>query len=448
MDRLLTKCIVLVGLQIVTSNLSKYTRVEGDNLIVRCNATVLPDIEVYWAKNDSRHPFRQNGTDLLIFNIDRTYSGQYVCYALNMTDAPYFNATGANITIDVITVDVEYPAEIDRFNLGPTIIMENATFSIGCNFQAHPDPTWTIMNLNTGQAMMSATVSGDATLQSPSARCEDMGLWVCTGYNRLSHGKNVTRGANLTVLCPPRPVWGQSFSFEGSVGQPATVTLNFTSYPRPKRIWSRPDGQPMRVAISDWPDRTELVWDHWNPVKVSDFGNYTIMLQNEYGTYTATMQLTANGFPETPRDVHIYNVTDQSVTVRWTSGFDMGSQQHFIVMRLYNGNTFSSLTSYIYDNSTTHGINQTWTHVVNGLNENTFYNISVVAENQRGYRGFSQPITFTTQASPKNFDPLHPVSPGVVVGVVVGSVIVVLGICAALVFLLKWRRMRTSYEKA
>ena len=93
------------------------------------------------------------------------------------------------------------PAEIDRFSFGPTTIMENATFSIGCNFQAHPDPTWSIMNLNTGQTMMSADMSGDATLEQPRARCEDMGFWVCTGYNRLSHGKNVTRGANLTVLC-------------------------------------------------------------------------------------------------------------------------------------------------------------------------------------------------------------------------------------------------------
>ncbi|KAH3700740.1 twitchin-like isoform X2 [Dreissena polymorpha] len=357
MDRLTTICVFIIGFKIVSSNLSKYTRLEGDNLIVRCNATVLPHIDVYWAKIDSRQPYRQKGTDLLIFNIDRTYSGQYVCYALNMTDAPYFNATGTNVTIDVITVDVEYP---------------------------------------------------------------------------------------------PRPVWGQLFSFEGSVGEPAKLTFNFSSNPRPKTIWSRPNGQQIRAAINDWQDRTELEWDGLNPVKVSDFGNYSVTLQNEYGTYTATMQLTADGFPEAPRDVHIYNVTDNSVTVRWTSGFDMGSHQRFLVLKLYNGNSFSTLTDFINDNSTTHGINQTWTYVVDGLTKNTFYNISVVAinEQKRMSRFSMPPTTFTTSGSPNTFDLLHPVSTGIVVGVALGSVILILGISAVLLFLLKWRRMRTSYEKA
>ncbi|KAH3700741.1 hypothetical protein DPMN_075720 [Dreissena polymorpha] len=79
--------------------------------------------------------------------------------------------------------------------------MENATFSIECNFQAHPDPTWSIMNLNTGKSMLFANGSADVTMQSPGASFDDIGLWVCTGYNRLSNEKNVTRGANLTVLC-------------------------------------------------------------------------------------------------------------------------------------------------------------------------------------------------------------------------------------------------------
>ncbi len=37
---------------------------------------------------------------------------------------------------------------------------------------------------------------------------------------------------------PPSPVWGQHFSFEGSVGEPANLTFNFSSNPRPKTIYT------------------------------------------------------------------------------------------------------------------------------------------------------------------------------------------------------------------
>ena len=33
------------------------------------------------------------------------------------------------------------------------------------------------------------------------ATCEDGGFWMCTGHNYLNHGKNSTRGENVTVLC-------------------------------------------------------------------------------------------------------------------------------------------------------------------------------------------------------------------------------------------------------
>jgi len=94
------------GIYGCSGGLSKYTRVEGDNLLVRCNATESTNVDIVWQKNDTKHPFTQNGTDLMLFNINRTLAGQFVCYAIN-TSYPEVNETNHNVTIDVITVDVE-----------------------------------------------------------------------------------------------------------------------------------------------------------------------------------------------------------------------------------------------------------------------------------------------------------------------------------------------------
>ncbi|XP_052806622.1 hemicentin-2-like [Mya arenaria] len=436
---------------LASANLSKYTRLEGDNLLVRCNATESDDIEIYWQKNGTEHqPYRQNGTDFIVFNIKRAFSGQYICYALNTTFYPYYNETGANVTVDVITVDVEYPAEVDRFSIFPTVVHENETWLIECNFQGNPRPTWSIFNRDTGEGMMSAIhATADVTLGPNKARCESMGHWTCTGHNRLSHHKNATGEGMLTVYCSPRPQWAQVYIEQGEKGKPARLEMNFTAYPVPKITWSRDDGRPVLAQIDTWKNRTIMFWDKLNPVKVSDFGNYTLTMTNEYGTYTSHYQLKANGYPETPTNVSISDVTYDSVTITWTSGFDMGSRQHFIVMKMFDGHAFSSLSGWIEDNSTTHGINQTWSYQLTGLDSDTFYNISMVAENREFMSGFSKPfITFWTKAAPPMPEDytLSSSSLAIVVGASLGA-LAFLGTLAYLVYFFKWRKMRIHYVK-
>lgn len=93
------------------------------------------------------------------------------------------------------------PAEIDYFSISTYEVMENETFSITCDFQAHPNPVWSIRNRDTGTAFITATLPAKATMTSPGARCEYMGFWECTGRNILNNGINVTRGHNVTVYC-------------------------------------------------------------------------------------------------------------------------------------------------------------------------------------------------------------------------------------------------------
>ena len=82
-----------------------YQPLEGDNLLVTCNATEANDTFVYWSKNDTKSTFEQNGTDLVIHNINRKDSGYYICHLVN-TSYPDYNETNANVTINVIEIDV------------------------------------------------------------------------------------------------------------------------------------------------------------------------------------------------------------------------------------------------------------------------------------------------------------------------------------------------------
>ena len=78
--------------------------IEGDNLLLVCDATPTAEIEIFWLKNDTKSSFRQNGTELKFININRQSAGDYVCYSFNLTAE---NETEANATVvEVLNVDV------------------------------------------------------------------------------------------------------------------------------------------------------------------------------------------------------------------------------------------------------------------------------------------------------------------------------------------------------
>ena len=67
---------------------------EGKDLKVVCNATEEIETEIYWWKNDTKAPFREEGNTLSFQNIRRNATGEYICYSENTT------------VVEVIKVDV------------------------------------------------------------------------------------------------------------------------------------------------------------------------------------------------------------------------------------------------------------------------------------------------------------------------------------------------------
>lgn len=119
-----------------------------------------------------------------------------------------------------------------------------------------------------------------------------------------------------------------------------------------------------------------------------DFGTYLLTMSNEYGTYVAEYDLRAEGMyccqymyifntfswsspywtlnstfstrimfqsfsnsgsPQTPTNTYFSDVTSTSVRLHWTSGYDMGSPQHFEMTRFNGRNAFVTVSQYKTD---------------------------------------------------------------------------------------------------
>ncbi|XP_060600112.1 nephrin-like [Ruditapes philippinarum] len=419
-----------------------YKILEGDNLLVICNVTIqTPDVDVYWTKNDTSHYFMRKGKRLEILNIKRNYSGDYLCHTLNTSFSVQDRDYEEDKIVQVINVDVQYPAEIKNFNVEPYEVIEDDTFTIICDFQGNPPPVWSIFNREKGYGMKSAIGPNNSTQVSPEVTCDYSGYWECTGKNMLNYGVNVTRGHNITVYCAPKPLTGgYNYIIVGTVGEPVQLNMSAKANPHATYTWSKDDGTDIsNITIQDTDlDDTNLTFPLFS---VPLFGNYTLKMSNAIGTNYAHYQILADGKPETPTQLQISDVTSDSVTLQWTSGFDMGSRQHFIVMEL-SGNQYIQFSDKVYNNYTNHGINQTWTYVLDKLSSDTSYNMTVVAVNEHAFiSALADPsVAFRTKSNPTS----SKTNVTLILGLTFGT-IGTLGMIAFIVYVVKFKRLRSSY---
>lgn len=415
--------------------------IEGDNLLLVCDATPTAEIEIFWLKNDTKSSFRQNGTELKFININRQSAGDYVCYSFNLTAE---NETEANATVvEVLNVDVLYPAEVTDFSLWPTTLTENGNFTINCKMVGNPDPVWSVMNNRTKVAMMQADMAAGVSLTSWPVGCEDAGFWMCTGHNYLNKNVNTTQGSKVTVYCAPKPRQDSDIQYQvkSRPGMPTYLIMNNYGNPHPSYTWTH-NGKiiPRNMHIDgNWFSMVNI-----SNVRVEDFGKYTLRMSNRIGSYVADYEIQPFGGPERPYDLWYSDVTSYSVRLHWTSAYDMGHQQYFRIYK-WIGNTFTQVGGLVYDYSGNHGIGDSFEQTITSLEPNTRYKLSVSADNGYGDPAFSLDyVEFTT-----DYDPWEPSRESYSVTIVVGSAVgglAFIGLLAFIVYWVKYRHMNTSYE--
>lgn len=84
------------------SQLTKKTIVEGNDLIVTCNATSgnPPLTTFFWTKENDRR-FQQNGSTIHIPKINRTNSGNYICTAQNTYNTALKGENSQSMPVEV-----------------------------------------------------------------------------------------------------------------------------------------------------------------------------------------------------------------------------------------------------------------------------------------------------------------------------------------------------------
>lgn len=97
------------------------------------------------------------------------------------------------------------------------------------------------------------------------------------------------------ILGAPRPqIYQNTYTVEAEVGKNATFIMNLVANPRANYTWYKDDGADISTFTQqdDYSNKTMLIF---KLVTVEAFGNYTLKMQNQFGTYYARYQLIATG---------------------------------------------------------------------------------------------------------------------------------------------------------
>lgn len=420
--------------------------IEGNDLHVTCSAEQTEGVEIYWVKNETNSEFFQNGTVLEFSKIHRSATGDYVCYRLNLT-------AGGNATSEkVISVDVLYPAEITGFNINSTVVVEPNWFKVFCNFTGNPIPDFIIMNNQTKHVYLEAKASVAVTVEA-QAIGREAGTWICTGRNYLNQGKNVTRSGNVTVLCGPSPtdlMTSNDYSIYAMLGQSTFLFMQNYGNPSPNYTWSH-NGKILpadRHLDLGYASKLEI-----SNVQIEDYGTYYLDMKNAYGSFRSRYELKPLGPPERPSNLQYSEVTHNSAKLGWTSGFNMGSTQYFVILRLTEDGLEYEYSRHIYDYTINQGVGDHFEYYVRNLEPDTVYMFDVAAKNSypvRPVRSYS-PVEFRTKAAPVGPPSAQHASTGPSLAVILGATfggLAFLGLVAFLVYIGKYRNMKISYASS
>lgn len=145
--------------------------------------------------------------------------------------------------------------------------------------------------------------------------------------------------------------------------------------PAPQAKWSKEDGEPIeRATIDSTSSYTSLVIDNVNRF---DSGKYNLIIENNSGSKTVTVQVRVLDTPSAPQNLKITAVTKESVTLIWDPPVNDGGVKvkNYVVEKRE-----STRKAYATVNANCHHT----TFTVEQLQEGCNYYFRVLAENEYG----------------------------------------------------------------
>ncbi|XP_033730333.1 hemicentin-2-like, partial [Pecten maximus] len=396
--------------------------------VVRCSADCRPACTYTWSRSGTDY------TNPLSLSVaTRTNAGQYMCTARN-------TVSQGTKTWNLI---VRFPPQILSLNYtdGDSDAAEDGPKSLVCSVESFPSSTiqWFYKANNT--VLLTTPDVLESTYTLTNADCLDTGLYTCSVRNNVSNTA-VTRDIPVNVLCKPRQDPRVKLNNDFGLATAETLVMNamFLSNPQPTFSWSFETSPGRGVTnlvngrdnfdIQDMFTVTNLsavsVGTRKN-IKASWFGIYNVTATNSQGSDTLSFTAAAKGKPDSPYGGLAMCPFEDRATLSWTSGFNGGSSQTFIVG--IRTDTQSSIMIDRNINQSDPGRGKSVTTTVTGLTADTKHFFTVYAVNEFGNSSLLEEVNCTTQARPAAGSSLT----GPIIGTVCGVVVVLIVIAAVIV---------------
>ncbi|XP_052219165.1 hemicentin-1-like [Dreissena polymorpha] len=346
--------------------------------------------------------------NLSLSNVQLAGEGYYKCRVNNTMD-PTGCAAKEGYDETTFFVDVQYPAKISRFyadgsNFASSLtINDSQTVTLLCQADSDPLAKLELVNITKGdERLLMDAHTNTISAHLSNARCEyDMGIYQCKGKN-IHNAFQQVRNLEIRITCSPRP---SPFSPPIATAYrrrnaSAILTFTFVAYPLPSDVsayvWRKKvddewvllqNNSRFRIRISNDGLQTNLSIFH---LENDDFTNYSVRVNNHFGSTEQTFVIRENEQPSVPQQLLVVDamVTQSSIAVQWTPGFNGGEDQWFVIG--YKKAADESWT-YINVSSTVTQLN------IGDLVAGTKYEVKMYAENIIGKSDDTTVLSATTQ---------------------------------------------------
>ncbi|XP_073791477.1 protein turtle homolog B isoform X17 [Danio rerio] len=319
---------------------------------------------------------------LIISQVKPEDAGKYTCSPSNSLGRP--PSASAYLT-------VHYPARV--INMPPVIYVAiGLPGYIRCPVDANP-PVTSVKWKKDGLPLRIEKYPGWSQMEDGSIRVSEvtedsLGTYTCVPYNSLGT-MGPSPPAPLVLKDPPKFLVVPGGEYRQEAGRELVIPCEAEGDPFPNITWRKKVGKPSRSKHNVLP-RGSL---QFKSLSKEDHGEWECVASNVATSITASTHLLVIGTsPHAPAKVHV-TVSTTSANVSWDSSYDGGFEQTFSVwVKREQLGPHDWLSMPVPSG-------QHWL-LVQGLEPETAYQFSVLAQNKLGTGPFSEVVTVNTLVFP------------------------------------------------
>jgi len=403
-----------------------------------------------------RRVYADNGV-LNVSVVRRGDAGTYTIRASNQE-----GATETRIEINVL-----YPPSITDITES-LMVGQGESANLECAVDANPSTEATLRWERPGYDMTTKTKTtpGSFDPAKPNKRsvmltvlnatAADSGKFWCVANNGV--GDTVIKNATF-LLVRHKPMMRKSpllSKAASDLGEEAKVICESKAVPNVTFVWKRPssgstiDDNDTKYSVSPVEVLDELRYRSVLTVRNvtrKDYGSYECVARNSEGVAKTRIVLDVKSRPDPPTDLHVVNVTSDSVHLAWNPGFHGGMDQWFRVRYVRSGRFEDPSTQDVYPANVQDV-------VLTGLEPGVQYSITLMAFNNIGESNYTSgpPVIVRTSDGPLKNEMMREALEGkgeipliVIVSVAIcGTVLLLLNIILISCFIHKRRRQNNA----